>query len=64
VRLVIYNMLGQLVKVLVEDMLAPGNYGMEWDSTDELGHQVSAGMYFYRLEAGPRVATGKMLLLR
>ncbi|MCC7263932.1 MAG: T9SS type A sorting domain-containing protein [Candidatus Latescibacteria bacterium] len=64
VRLAVYNMLGQLVKVLVEEVQAPGSYDMEWDSTDELGDQVGAGIYFYRLEAGPRVATGKMLLAR
>ena len=64
VRLSIYNMLGQRVRVLVENVQGPGSYGMEWDSADELGHQVGAGIYFYRLEAGPQVAVGKMLLVR
>ena len=64
VRLSVYNALGQLVKVLVQDVQAPGSYDMEWDSTNALGDQVGAGIYFYRLEAGPRVATGKMLLAR
>lgn len=63
-RLSVYNALGQLVRVLVEDVQALGSYELEWDSTDALGDQVGAGIYFYRLEAGARAATNKMLLIR
>ncbi|MEW6685862.1 MAG: T9SS type A sorting domain-containing protein [Candidatus Edwardsbacteria bacterium] len=35
-----------------------------WDSRDESGKQVSAGVYFYRLTAGDFADTKKMIVLR
>lgn len=69
VRLTIYNVLGQLVRVMTNDNVAAGVHTFDWDGRTDLGVPVSAGTYFYRLEAvsknGERfVATKKMLLLR
>jgi hypothetical protein len=65
VRLVIYNMLGQVVKDLVNTEQPAGYQSVIWNAN------VSSGMYFYRLEAtsinDPSkqfVETKKMLLLR
>lgn len=63
-RLFIYNTLGQKVKTLVDGPKEPGLYEIQWDGRDDEGREVSSGLYFYRLEAGDFVATGKMLLLR
>ncbi|MCC7265636.1 MAG: tandem-95 repeat protein, partial [Candidatus Latescibacteria bacterium] len=64
VRLAVYDVLGQQIKVLVDQAQVPGSYEVQWEGIDEGGKAVGSGIYFYRLEAGPRVATGKMLLVR
>ena len=64
VRLTIYNLLGQQVRVLVEEVQGMGGHSVEWDGLDETGLTVSSGLYFYRLEAGDQVLVRKMLLSR
>ncbi len=46
--LAIYNTLGQQVRVLVHDNLAPDQYRAKWDGTDMPGREVSSGVYFHR----------------
>jgi hypothetical protein len=59
VTLRIYNVLGQVVKTLVDEDQSPGVYGAQFDASG-----VASGVYFYRLQAGPFVQTKKMLILR
>jgi len=63
VRLDVYNMLGQEVNVLVDEVQEPGRYAIRWDGTDKRGNRVPSGVYVYRLEAGVWVWTRKMTLL-
>jgi hypothetical protein len=35
-----------------------------WDGTDNLGRQMSAGVYLYQIEAGGFIQTRKMLYLK
>ena len=60
----IYNVLGQLVKTLVDEEKSPGNYQVIWDGKDQRGNEVSSGIYFYQLKAGNYKETRKMSLLR
>lgn len=64
VSLVIYNLLGQRVRTLVEEIKEPGYYQISWDGLDKRGNQVASGVYFYRLESGPYTKTRKMSLLK
>ena len=64
VRLVIYNVLGQQVRVLVDRVQDAGRYEMMWDSQDGLGRGVSSGLYLYRLQAGSNLAVRKMLFTK
>ena len=64
VSLKIYNLLGQEVKTLVDGPQDAGFYRVEWDSTDDSGHQMATGVYFYRLQAGAQTQTRKMVLLK
>ncbi len=64
VRLAIYNVLGQEVRLLVQQFQSAGNYTVVWDGRDAAGLQVSTGMYVYRLQAGTDVVTRKMLLTK
>jgi len=65
VELTVYNVVGQVVRTLVAEHQSAGRYAVEWDATDDSGHSLSSGMYFYRLEAGGEFReVKKMLLLR
>ncbi|HOD59174.1 MAG TPA: C25 family cysteine peptidase [Candidatus Syntrophosphaera sp.] len=63
-KLSIYNIKGQLVKVLLEDNFAPGNYNVVWNGLDRNNQYVSSGVYFYRLETKNKVFTRRMMLLK
>jgi Ca-activated chloride channel family protein len=52
VELKIYNLLGQVVRVLMIRQQTPGEYSIQWDGADEAGHLVPAGVYLVRLVAG------------
>ena len=65
VELTVYNVVGQAVRTLVAEHQRTGHYTVEWDATNDSGHSVSAGLYFYRLQAGGQfLAVEKMLLLK
>ena len=65
VELTVYNVLGQPVRTLVAEHQSAGRYAVEWDATNDSGHSLSAGMYFYRLQAGGEFhEVKKMLLLK
>ncbi len=64
VRLEIIDLLGQRVRILVAAPLAPGNHTARWDGRDQRGHEVAAGVYCYRLQAGDFTQTRRLLLLR
>ena len=60
VNLTIYNTLGQEVITLVDEVQNAGFQTVSWIGTNNLGQQVSAGVYVYRLEAGNNVQIKKM----
>ncbi len=64
VTLEIYDMLGQRIKTLVNDVQDAGYYSVSWDGSNNFGQQVSSGIYIYRLQAGSFVKTLKMNLLK
>jgi hypothetical protein len=64
VEIGIYDLLGRRVKILVEETQASGPHTVSWDGTDQSGHRVASGVYFYRLRAGERVESRKMMLLK
>ena len=64
VRLTVYNALGQEVRVLVNEAQGPGFHSARWDGRDASGRAAAAGVYFYRLEAGPRAAVGRMVFAK
>ncbi|MFH1891179.1 MAG: T9SS type A sorting domain-containing protein [Candidatus Zixiibacteriota bacterium] len=64
VRLAIYNLLGEEVKVLVNDYQSAGDYTIEWDGTDHSGRVVSSGVYFYKISAGDFTEAKKMMLMK
>ena len=63
VELTVYNVVGQVVRTLVAEHQSAGRYAVEWDATDDNGHSLSSGMYFYRLQAGGEFREVKKMLL-
>ena len=59
----IYNVIGQKVRTLPGGYRDAGFYAVFWDGHDDSGVSCSAGVYPYRMVAGDRVATSKMLLM-
>lgn len=64
VRLTVYDATGALVSTLLDGMVGAGTREVEWNATDMHGRPVGSGVYFYRLEAGGRVLSRKMVLLK
>lgn len=59
VKLIIYDVLGKEVGVLVNEILSPGTYEIEWDAAN-----YPSGVYYYKLIAGDYSLTKKMVLLK
>ncbi|CUT01779.1 FlgD immunoglobulin-like domain containing protein [Candidatus Kryptobacter tengchongensis] len=51
VKIIVWNVLGQKVKTLVEANLDPGRKSVKWDGRDEQGNPVGSGVYFYTMYA-------------
>lgn len=64
VNIIIYNLLGQTVKTLVNETMDYGYHSIVWDGHDELGNPVSSGVYFSELRARGFRQSKKMLLLK
>jgi hypothetical protein len=64
VELSVFNLAGQKVATLVEGVRQAGAYTVNWDGRDEGGKELASGVYLYRLRAGERGETRKLLLLR
>jgi serine protease AprX len=60
----IYNIVGQLVKVLVDEEKVAGTYTAYWDGKDQKGQPVSSGIYFYKLDSGDFTEVKKMVLIK
>jgi len=59
VKITIYNILGQEVRVLVNELKKAGSYNVKFDGTN-----LSSGIYFCRIEAGSFIDAKKMVLVR
>jgi hypothetical protein len=64
VRVVVYNSLGQRIRVLVNEMRDAGCYTAVWDGRDDAGREVASGVYLYRIKVGGYEETKKMILRR
>lgn len=64
VKLVIYNLLGQEVRTVVDESLEAGYHKVVWDGRDAVGRQVASGIYIYRLKAASNIQSRRMMLLK
>jgi len=67
VSLNVYDVMGRLVRTLVDEYKEAGNvngYSVTWDGLDNLGNKVSTGIYIYSLQAQGVSTTKKMVLMK
>ncbi|MCZ6766702.1 MAG: T9SS type A sorting domain-containing protein, partial [bacterium] len=67
VTLSVYNVAGQLVRTLVDDVREPMQDGLHtvvWHGDSEAGQEVASGVYFYKLVTPGFTKTRKMVLLK
>jgi len=64
VKIDIYSVNGQLVRSLVSGLYGIGEHNIVWNGLDNTDHQVSSGVYFYRMSTSDFVASRKMLLMK
>jgi flagellar hook assembly protein FlgD len=63
-QLTVYNLLGQAIRVLVNQPMAAGSYTVLWDGRDGSGNLAASGAYIYRLQIGNDIQSRQMLLLK
>jgi len=65
VDLTVYAVKGHRVRALLSGAThTEGRHEVTWDGRDDSGLATPAGVYFYRLNTGDDVQTGRMLLLK
>ncbi len=64
VTITIFNVLGQRIRTLVNQVKTAGEYSVYWDGKDELGREVGSGLYYYTMKAGKYQISRRMLLIR
>jgi hypothetical protein len=60
----IYNMAGQRVRTLADEVMPAGSHNLTWNGTNDRGEALSSGVYLYRVIAGDETVTKKMTLLK
>jgi hypothetical protein len=65
VTLQVFDLSGRLVRILLDnEHVGSGRREVVWNACDDAGRQLASGAYFYRLDAGGRVETKRMMLVR
>ena len=59
VNVSVYNTMGQLMEVLINDNLSAGSYPLVWNAKD-----APSGMYFIKSNINSDISTQKILLLK
>ena len=64
VAVAIFNLLGQRVRVLVDQAMPAGEHTVNWDGRDRSGSDVSSGVYFIVMQAGGEQAVRKAMVVK
>ena len=65
VEVIVYNVKGQKVKTLANDVYDKGHHTVIWKGTDDFGKKTSSGVYFYQFKVnGKSKSVKKCLLLK
>jgi hypothetical protein len=64
VNITIYDMMGRVVRTIVNSQQTVGYKSIQWNATNDYGKPVSAGIYLVQIQAGEYRNTKKMLFLK
>ncbi len=64
VRLTVYNLMGQQIRVLADGWLAAGAHRVSWNGRTDMGAEAASGVYWAVLQGGGVVQTAKLALIR
>lgn len=65
VFIAIYNLAGQLIKVLTDKNQIAGNYTLQWDASNSTNNKLEAGTYLYKyMVNGLQRASGQIIYLK
>ena len=64
VSIIIYNVLGQRIKIINEGFKETGTHETKWNGLNDNGISVSSGVYIYRMKAGDFVQSKKLVLMK
>ncbi len=62
VKILIYNILGEKVKELVNSSMEAGSYSVQWNGDNQFGRKVNSGVYFSVLQTQEKRIVKKMIL--
>tara|TARA_B100000676_G_C17409064_1_gene498781 strand:- start:32 stop:571 length:540 start_codon:yes stop_codon:yes gene_type:complete len=64
VNIYIYDLIGRVIKSFIISNQSAGYHSIRWNSTNDLGESLPAGVYFYSIHSGSFRETKKMVLLK
>ena len=64
VKIDIYNIKGQKVTTLLNEIRKPGVYNIVWNGIDDNGKNVGSGIYFYKMTTAEYTSTRRMIMLK
>ncbi len=64
VQLEVFNILGEKVRTLINEVRSAGNSAVVFDGRDGRGIPLSSGLYFYRIKTDHQTVTKQMILVK
>jgi len=64
VNITVFDMMGRVVRTLVNGQQSAGYKSLQWNATNNSGQPISAGLYIYTIQAGEFSQTRKMIFLK
>lgn len=64
VKILIYDIRGQLVKTVENNFKKAGNYKLTWNSENEFGQKVSSGIYLLQAKFNSKMLLKKIMLIK
>ena len=64
VKIEVLDLLGNVVKTLLNDEVNAGTYELKYDATDAVGNRLTSGTYIYRITANGQTQSAKMSIVQ